>query len=211
MFLPVTCPVCGSLADAPCEQCIASLRSAGHLPPMPQLDRCAALYAYEGGAAALVTALKYRNARRIVPWLARELASLVGDVDIVTWAPTTPRRRRERGFDQARLLAAAVGRRRHLPVRTLLRRLDTHPQTGRNRRERLDGPRFSARPVDGWKILLVDDVITTGVTISTAAAALRAVGAARVDGLAVAYTAHDGCRTSAPGSATHRGHEPVGG
>ncbi|HEX8771251.1 MAG TPA: phosphoribosyltransferase family protein, partial [Acidimicrobiales bacterium] len=96
----------------------------------------------------------------------------------MTWAPTTGARRRERGFDQAELLARAVARRLGLPCRRLLRRRPGPAQTGRDREGRQSGPAFTTRRVTGpARVLLVDDIVTTGATVSAAARALRAAGA----------------------------------
>ncbi len=157
---------------------------------------CGALLAYEGAGRTLLTRLKYRNERGALVWLAKGMAALVrcaplGDPPAaVTWAPTSAARRRSRGFDQAELLARAVARELDLPCRSLLVRAPGPAQTGRSRHDRLDGPTFDlartgrAPPA----VLLVDDVITTGTTVSSAATALRSAGAGRVDVAAAATT-----------------------
>ena len=107
---------------------------------------------------------------------------------LVTWAPTSPRRRRDRGFDQAQLLARAVARRLGLPARATLRRTSSTPQTGLDARARHLGPAFRAlRPSPG-SVVLVDDVVTTGATLEAAASALRAAGATTVIGVTAAAT-----------------------
>ncbi len=154
--------------------------------------------AYEGTGREIVARLKYRNARCVVPWLATEMVRLVVDpedpatavADVVTWVPTTGARRRERGFDQGRVLAEAVARRLGLPCRRLLRREPGPAQTGRSRRQRLHGPGYrvrSGRAVPR-RVLLVDDVITTGATLAAAAHGLREGGAHHVTGLVAART-----------------------
>src|SRR2546430_850423 len=109
MLLPTRCPVCGAAGPAPCDACRAELRPARSLPLPVGVDRCAALLDYAGAGRELVARLKYRNARASVPFLADGMAALVdpATVDVVTWVPTTPARRRQRGFDHARLLARA--------------------------------------------------------------------------------------------------------
>jgi predicted amidophosphoribosyltransferase len=158
----------------------------------PGLDRLVVAFAYEGVARELVARVKYRNARAAVAWLADAMVERLGrepPVDVVTWAPTTPARRRARGFDHAELLARAVGRRRGIPVRGLLTREPGPVQTGARRAERRCGPQLRARPaVGGRSVLLVDDVVTTGATLTAAAGALRRSGAPAVLGLVAART-----------------------
>ena len=194
MFLPVTCPVCGALGAAPCPGCAAGLRRAPSLPAPVGVDTCTALLAYEGVGRDVVTRLKYRNARSSVPFLADGLARLVVaeglEIDVVTWAPTTTARRRERGFDQAELLARAVARRlgRGVTCHPLLLRPPGPTQTGRTLESRRHGPAFQPRCPCPPRVLLVDDVVTSGATVAAAARALRAAGARQVHVLAAART-----------------------
>ena len=150
---------------------------------------------YDDDVRHAVTSLKNRDERALVSVLADGLAALAPDVSglLVTWAPTGAGRRRDRGFDQAELLARAVARRRGLPVARLLRRLSGPPQAGRSAADRWGNPTFSARRHRG-PVLLVDDVSTTGATLSAAAAALRLAGSTEVHGLVVA-----GAPARAPG------------
>jgi ComF family protein len=191
LLLPARCAGCGELGRSPCPACAASLRPAPPLAPPAGLDSLAALVRYDDVARPLVTAVKYRNARASIDGLAPALVALVADVAddvIVTWAPTTPARRRERGFDQAELLARAVARRLGTQARSCLQRSAGPHQTGRSANERVLGPHFSAsRPVPA-RVLVVDDVCTTGATLAAAAAALRSGGATEVHGLVVART-----------------------
>lgn len=156
------------------------------------LDACRALLVYEGPARNLVARLKYRNDRRTLTWLADGMAGLLTPPPgtVVTWVPTTPGRRRQRGFDQAALLARAVARRWHVPCRDLLVRLPGTPQTGRTLRERHHGVPLALRRNQPFSrpIVLVDDVITTGTTIRSAAAALRSTGSPWIAALTAAAT-----------------------
>jgi predicted amidophosphoribosyltransferase len=146
--------------------------------------------AYEGAGRELVARLKYRNARSSMAWLAAAMAALVdaATIDTVTWIPTTTSRRRARGFDQAELLARHVARRLRLPCRRLLIRLPGAPQTGRSLAERRRGPALIALPSASTRVVVVDDVITTGTTMTAAAVALRGVGVRHVVALASART-----------------------
>jgi predicted amidophosphoribosyltransferase len=190
VFLPTSCPVCGAQGPAPCAGCAAELRPAPALPAPAGVDTCAAFLAYAGAGRELVARLKYRNARSSVPFLARGMAAIVPyEVDVVTWAPTTPARRRRRGFDQARLLARGVAGHLGVPCRPALRRRPGAAQTGRDAVARHQGPGFQAtRPLEGRRVLVVDDVVTTGATVGAAAEALRKAGAVEVHAVAAART-----------------------
>ena len=196
---PASCPGCGRAAEPVCEACARTLRAPPVLPPPAGVDRWLAPFAYEGVARELVARVKYWRTRATVPWLATHMARLVVaagaaiDVSVATWAPTTTPRRHARGFDHAELLARAVARELGLCALPILRRRPGPPQTGRPAAARRAGPKFDARPgVVPARVLLVDDVATTGATIAAAADALRRAGASSV----VAVTA---ARTPRPG------------
>jgi ComF family protein len=194
MFFAAACPVCGARGTALCGRCAAQLKPAPNFPPPPGIDSLVAPLAYTGVGRELVARLKYHNARAVVPQLADAMAALVDRevVDIVTWLPTTTARRRERGFDQARLLARAVARRLGRPCSSLLTRAPGAAQTGRPRRERLEGPTFTAKghggPLAGTRVLVVDDVVTTGATLVAAATTLRRAGVREVHAASAART-----------------------
>lgn len=191
MLLPRACPVCHRAGQAPCPECRRQLRPARSLPAPPLVDSCVALLDYAGAGREVVARVKYRNARSSLGYLADGMAALVDrdEVDVVTWAPTTAARRRQRGFDQSELLARAVARRLGRPCRALLRRVAGPAQTGRDLAERRRGPAFQARGSPaGQRVLLVDDVVTTGATVTAAARTLRANGATTVQVAAAART-----------------------
>jgi ComF family protein len=149
---------------------------------------------FSGRVRDVLLGFKYRNRRAIAGHLAgllvNRLAASGRRVDIVTWAPTSARRRHERGFDQAELVARHVARQLGVPCRRLLEREGgADPQTGRTRAGRLHAPAFRAHPhvPPGRRLLLVDDVVTTGATLRAAVAALEQAGA--MDVLPAAFAA----------------------
>ncbi len=154
LVFPARCPGCGVPAEPMCERCRQSVRAAPPLAVPAGLDELYVPFAYEGAVRELVARAKYRNRQAAFGWLAHEMVAKLGGVDpaagpvvgqtcdVVTWAPTTGRRARERGFDQAEVLATLIGARLHLPVRARLRRAAGAAQTGTNRAARAEGPQF---------------------------------------------------------------------
>ncbi len=151
--------------------------------PDRSLDQVVAVWRHHGRAAALVRELKYGRATGVVSELADGMAAVAPAADMVTWVPASPSRRRDRGFDQCELLARALARRLCRPVRPVLRRTDDEAQTSRDRSGRAAGPSMAARGRrlrSSPRVLLIDDVTTTGVTLRVAADVLRRRGAASV-------------------------------
>jgi len=161
-----------------CEVCASLLEPS----PDPR-----AVYLYGGPLAEAIRKLKYRHRTELAEPLGRRLArgcaSLAGEVDVVVPVPLHRRRLAERGFNQSALLARRVARSLGLPLRPrALRRLrDTPPQASLDRADRAANVRdaFRARATEA-RVLLIDDVRTTGATLAACAEALTAAGAARV-------------------------------
>ncbi len=184
-----SCAGCNEPGSALCRRCRFTLAS---VPSVVADTGVRAAFPFDGVARQVVLGLKYRNRRRVAAVLANQIVRrlTLPDVDLVTWAPTSRARVAQRGFDQGELLARAVAKRLGVPCRRMLYRQHGQAQTGRSRTQRLQGPGFRARaPQDGLRVLLVDDVVTTGATLSAAAQSLRAAGVSLVVPVAVAATA----------------------
>ncbi len=151
---------------------------------------------FDAAARRLVHSLKYANFRAVAPDMARLLADFLGahevPGEVIAPVPLHPRRERRRGYNQSELLARTVGRRAGLPVRPgIVRRVrNTLPQVSienyEERRSNIEGSFACPTGLSGESVLLIDDVVTTGSTMSACAAALKEAGAGSVWGLAFA-------------------------
>ncbi len=163
------------------------------------LSRVRAVGVYGAPFVGLIHALKYEKKTALVPVLGRALALLLAQdtelraADAVCAVPLHPARLRERGYNQAFLLAQEVSRLSGMElIDPLVRRKNTPSQTEmRSEKERLDnvGDAFGLRAgieVAGRRLVLVDDVMTTGATISAAGTVLLEAGAREVMGLVLA-------------------------
>ena len=155
--------------------------------------------AYDDALLRAITLLKHEAIRPLANWLGHRLAEVargdpaVAKADLVVPVPLHPERQRERGFNQAELLAKAVASRLNLPMeaRALERRKPRPPKLKLSRHERWEAARGAYAPVtgrqfDNRRVLLVDDVFTTGATLDACARALQAAGAKHVTALTVA-------------------------
>jgi predicted amidophosphoribosyltransferase len=163
-------------------------------PPAP-IDSARAPFLFEGPARAAVHRLKFSGWRDVAAALADAIVASAPapPVDAITWVPLARRRLAERSYDQARALAAGLGRRTGIPVRRLLRRaVATGPQAQRRGRERREAMRgaFVAVRTPPARVLLVDDVLTTGATAAACAEALAAAGAQRIHLVTAARSFH---------------------
>lgn len=150
---------------------------------------CAVTFYYDGAAQSAILALKFQGcfsrAERLAVYLARTVAHhLEGEFDTVTYVPIHPLRRLRRGYDQSRLLAEAVGRILGIKAEKTIGKIRNNPPQslvkGPGARARnVRGAYRVARPasVVGRRILLIDDVVTSGATLTACADELLAAGA----------------------------------
>ena len=199
------CPRCvavvGPAEEKLCERCGAPAYEASscagccRYPPAFTSARAAGWYVAGSPLAAAVQSLKYRRRRNVAGALGALLAERYPFTDdaLLVPVPLHPARLRARGFNQALLLARALGRRLDLPIapRVLSRRRATRAQPGLDAAERRRNLRAAFRvrvpgAVEGRRVVLVDDVLTTGATADACARVLLAAGAVRVDVYTVA-------------------------
>jgi len=186
------CLVCGDrVEDASLDLCLR----CGVRPQ--SFERLIALGSYDDAWGDLVRTLKFERETAVGRWLAGCMADRVSDdvessgepFDWITFVPMSAGERRDRGFNQSRLLARLVARRLRLPYRRSLRKIRrTRRQSSlpaRERRRNLQGAYRSVTSRTG-RVLLVDDIFTTGSTANACAQALREAGCESVTVLVVA-------------------------
>ncbi len=189
------CPICGIPFigvgnDHRCGACLTH---------PPHFDRARAPFLYEGAVRDLIHAFKYNRLTHLrfpLALLALEGIDNGGDPHLIVPVPLHRSRLRQRGFNQAVLLGAVLSRRLALPLLpdTLVRTRSTEPQinlSAQERRMNVNGAFAVTRPdrVAGKRILLLDDVMTTGSTMDECAKELKKAGAETVVAAMIARTA----------------------
>ena len=195
------------LAPARCSQC--ALPATGGLAQCPDctrhrpsFDRATAVWAYAFPVDTLIRDFKYGHHLYLGRFFADHLAEMLaaewaangqGKPDLIVPMPLHPNRLRTRGFNQAAEIARHLARRLNIPCAydVLVRLHDTPPQAGLHRDARwhnLIGAFGCPCPLDTPRVLLVDDVLTTGASLSACADTLRQAGATQVDVAVVART-----------------------
>ena len=199
LLFPPKCPYCQKILDDPrapvCPECrprLPWLEGKAGERKIDFADGCFSPLAYRDGVPEAVRRYKFSRVRALGKPFARLMAQCLADrlpqgADLICWAPLARKRLRERGFDQAERMAREVGRLLSIPARPALKKVrNTGPQSGL---EEASARRANARGayvllpgagVAGKRVVLVDDVVTSGATLSECAALLRQGGAAEV-------------------------------
>lgn len=197
VVFPPACILCGKVLESGeqdlCRKCRMDAPEFRKGKSTPQfLDSFTAVWYYEGNVRKSLLRYKFGNARKYAPSYGRLLAMKLMEMgpegfDLVTWVPVSPLRRLRRGYDQAELLAKAAGRELGKPPVRLLRKIRHNPaQSGISeedkRRANVQGVyrTVSGQGIAGQRVLLLDDILTTGATAGEAARMLKAAGAKEV-------------------------------
>ena len=197
LFFPLraNCMGCGAATgcreDWICPACREALTQGwvGASPPPEGFDAAAFACVYHGAAVGIVTQLKYRGVTRLAGFMGADMARAYRFIeptgaDCVTCVPMHPKRRVRRGYNHAELLARELSGRIGIPFVELLERVRDTPQQAKleddARRANVTGAFRALDAAGGRRVLLVDDVCTTGSTATACARALRAAGAGAV-------------------------------
>lgn len=211
VIAPHRCIICSKENNVMCESCLyteqKSMPSVCCLCGVPSVEWqvCSGCRAksellhiwptgvYEGFLERLICDFKFERVKDAAVPLGWLMANTLPYGDwLLVHVPTAASRVRQRGYDQARLLVKQIAKRRDLPSALVLERVTTERQVGANRvqRQKQSQNMFAVRPdatLGGAKIVLIDDVCTTGATLNVAAATLRAAGAAEVHACVAAW------------------------
>ena len=202
LLYPSRCVFCRRLTQRGaliCPLCRNGLpeTKANAVQHFPHLRLCASPLFYVGSVRSSLLRYKFGGASHYARLYGEYLAKCVDEnkisCDSITWAPLSRQRLRRRGYDQARLLAEALAGELGLPCEAMLRKKrNNRPQssTGSAEKRRRNVENVYAlqdgAAVKGKRILLVDDIVTTGATLSACAKALKTGGAAEVCAVTVA-------------------------
>jgi len=204
LLYPPKCPFCRKLLKSSGDECSCSealrkpeqsaLRNNGG-----SIDQWLAAFSYEGTVRESLHRYKFSGAQGYAEQYARYLQKTVDESDVscdsITWVPLSSKRKRKRGYDQAELLARALSARTGIPCeRMLVKTRNNTAQSGaKSAAERLENVKdvyalHKGASVAGRRILLVDDILTTGATAGECARVLKNNGAAYVCAAALART-----------------------
>lgn len=202
-FFPRRCPFCGAVAgkELLCKKCLRSLPFTGeHAVREGTFGRCAAPLYYEDSVREAILQFKFKaklGGMSCFGMLMAECAAehYSGAFDAITWVPVSKKRLKKRGFDQTRYLTGSMCVDWHVaPIETLRKVTDNPPQstleTEEQRRANVLGvyEAVNAEQFRGKRLLLVDDILTTGATLSECVRVLKEAGAGEVMCLTLAMS-----------------------
>ncbi len=201
LLFPPRCVLCGREGDLICESCGRAfpLRlDADAIPKLPGVRAARAVWPYEGNVREIVRRYKYNGLRSLAPVLAAEMATVLLEwnprIDVIAHVPVHPARLRERGFDQSDLLARELSHLTGIAATSALARLretavQARAMSAAQRATNVRGAFHVPDPeqIRRANVLLIDDVLTTGATLTEAARALRRAGARNIYALTLAH------------------------
>ena len=205
LFFPSFCLHCQKLGYLLCENCYHGLEfyflqnKLEEITPhfeTAYLDQLQIIARFNFTLQKLVKALKYKNSKNVAPFLAKMLWRhlLIPEADLITFVPLHPRKLKLRGYNQCQEIALELAKLSNIPAKNLLeKKINNQAQAQiKNQAERLErmANLFAVREkyqnfVKEKKIILLDDILTTGATLNAASQALKKAGAKKVFGLII--------------------------
>ena len=209
LMYPPRCPFCRAILKDHernlCGRCRGALPwtlGAEREQRFRHLEVCLSPFFYENDVRRSLLRYKFGGVSVYAPKYAALMSECVSKsdaaFDVITWTPLSRKRLKKRGYDQARLLAEALAESLQLPcAQLLLKNFDNPPQSrtrsAEERRKNVSGAYQAADPalIKDRRILLVDDIVTTGATLSECARVLRSAGAKSVSAITLARSRKD--------------------
>ncbi|MCH4239677.1 MAG: double zinc ribbon domain-containing protein [Oscillospiraceae bacterium] len=196
ILFPSRCPFCGTVIssdETTCQDC-SSIEIDNLIRPMPLKEQmsvcCYAAYWYQGVVRQAILRMKFKEEPSICTFFGKSVAKIVRErlpdmtFDAVTAVPMTRLHQMRRGYNQSILIAKSAARELHLPYRNCLRKVRhnriQHRLTAEERRKNVRGAYCALPCAAGLKLLLVDDIVTTGATLSECTQQLLNAGAVQV-------------------------------
>lgn len=206
LFFPTRCAFCGRIMEWDGEEICASCQQSlpwteGTNAPVEFCDICLSPLHYREGVRRALLNYKFRKGMHCSTLFGTLMSQCLADRgeggDVVVWVPLSKKSLRKRGYDQSELLARRVGQMMGLPVVGALEKVRRTAVQSRQkgaaaRRANVLGA-YRVRPeaeLSGLRVILVDDVVTSGATLSECAACLRMAGAKEVTALTFATAGH---------------------
>ena len=203
LFYPSRCAFCGKLVKSGegmcirCEKLLPYTGENNRKQHFANVELCVSPLYYEGAVRKALLRYKFAGAASYSRIFGKISAKCIDETqiscDIITWVALSRKRRRRRGYDQARLLAESAAKELGWPCEELLKKTRDNPaqsgiQDAERRRKNVSGVYEAIDPekIRGKRILLMDDIVTTGATLSEAASVLKKAGAVSVVAATVA-------------------------
>lgn len=200
-IFPISCVQCDREDEWLCQNCQSKIELWTGTAPLPDgLDKIYCATIFKPPIRELIHAYKYNYARIIAPTLADLLIRYVSTLNtlprdpLLIPVPLHKKRLHDRGFNQSELLACHLSRKFNWDINTslLVRKIKTKQQAKLNRKERLDNLHdafeiISDKDLSGRDLIIIDDVMTTGSTLSACAKTLRQANPASITAVCVAY------------------------
>lgn len=200
---PNNCVICNKYVEDSrnclCKQCLSRFEPTwledwiDKLRFSDGIDEVYSAWYATGSINDIVHNIKYHNQPRLGEELGRRLANEIpidelGEIDLITAVPLNSVRNRERGYNQSEWICKGLAKAWNVPYQTnLVKRVKyTNTQTdlsANERKQNMENAFISTKPIDSLSIAIIDDVITTGATLSACAVVLKNCGASKITGV----------------------------